>query len=347
MDLYFLDDNFSIIDGPIDTFTSIVWCERYFEIGTFTLHFPREVLNRVMNATYVSTSPAEGEIKCGRIDYIIADDDVDCEMGGRLLESLLSDRVIRGKGVFTGDVASITEFVVTDNLRDCGITMGTSDSVSGYASLAYEYNCISDWLYSVLKPFGASFSVKLDPESREPVFRVINGKNRTVDGPREEGIQPAIFSSSFGNISSIRLESDSSRMKNYIFVEGKDGTVVTVDKSDGGQIREMYYHAGDIAAGSFATAELYKEALVCRGESVLRKFNAGLSLSAECDGDALPRYGVDYFLGDICDVADEALGMSFDMRLTGVDTVCENGVKTVFPLFGEEIRYIDRLKSQL
>jgi hypothetical protein len=56
---------------------------------------------------------------------------------------------------------------------------------------------------------------------------------------------------------------------------------------------------------------------------------------------------VDYALGDICDVSDEETGLSFEMRLTGVDTVWENGVMTVHPLFGEERNYIGKLKNQL
>ncbi len=346
MELYFLKENFSLLDGPIDTFTSVVWCERYFEIGTFTLHFPRDILARVMDAVYVCTSAAEGEIKCGRIEYITAGEDGDCEMGGRLLESLLSDRVMYGSGGYFDNVTDAVVSAVERNLRDCGITIGDCEKIDAYASLFYEWDCLSDWLYSALKPYGASFTVRLDPESIKPVFRVIKGNNRTVEGCAD-GVQPAVFSSSFGNINSIRLESDSGRMKNFIYVEGKDGTVVTVDKSGGEQVREMYYHAGDIAAGSFATEELYKEALLSRASEVLEKYNAGFSVSAECDSGALPRYGVDYKIGDICDVADDSLGLSFDMRLTAVDTVWENGVMTVFPLFGEEIRYINRLKNAL
>lgn len=66
-------------------------------------------------------------------------------------------------------------------------------------------------------------------------------------------------------------------------------------------------------------------------------------ISVECDADALPRYGSDYALGDLCDVYDEELGLSFEMRITSVDTVWENGRKTVFPSFGDEIRSIRSL----
>ncbi len=347
MELYFLNEEFSPISGPVDCFTSVVWSERYFEVGTFTLHFPREILPSVMDATYVSSSAADGEIKCGRIDYIATGEDGDCEMGGRLLESLLSDRVIYGKGAYAGKVWEIIDDAVKRNLRGCDVTIGESASVIGDALLTYEWDCLSDWLYSALRPFGASFTVKLDPDSGKPVFRVVCGKNRTVEESLASGIQPAVFSSSFENINSIDIEADFCGMKNFAYVEGRDGTVVTVDESDGGNRYELYCSAGDIGPTTFETEEEYKEALRGRGRSVLAKHRKGLSVRAECDSTALPRYGVDYSLGDICDVYDAENGLSFELRLTGVDTVRENGVMTVYPLFGEKTDYIGKLKNQL
>lgn len=347
MELYFLNENFSPISGPADFFTSVVWSERYFEMGTFTLHFPRVHLSEIMDAVYVSTSAADGEIKCGRIDYIITGEEEDCEVGGRMLESLLSDRVIYGSGVRRGNVAGVAAGVVQDNIRGCGVTFGVHDSVSGYVSLAYEWDCLSEWLYSALRPYGASFTVKLDPDLGKPVFRVVSGKNRTVEASILTGIEPAIFSSYFGNINSFDIDADSGYMKNVIYVEGRDGTVVSVDQSGGGKRCEMYYSAGDIGPSPFETTEEYDEALRVRGRTVLAKYKKGFALRAECDSTALPRYGVDYALGDICDVSDEETGLSFEMRLTGVDTVWENGVMTVHPLFGEERNYIGKLKNQL
>lgn len=347
MELYFLNEDFSPISGPVDYFTSVVWSERFFEMGTFTLHFPRVHLPEIMDAVYVSTSAADGEIKCGRIDYIVTGDEGDCEVGGRMLESLLSDRVVYGSGICPGNVSEIVDWAVRENLRDCGVVLGECDEVSDYATLAYEWDYLSEWLYSALRPYGASFTVKLDSDLGKPVFRVVKGKNRTVEDSLITGLEPAVFSSHFGNINSFDIDADSGDMKNVVYVKGKDGTVVRVDQSDGGNAREMYYSAGDIGTSPFETQEEYKSALRQRGEAVLAKYKKGFAMRAECDSTALPRYGVDYALGDICDVSDEETGLSFEMRLTGVDTVWENGVMTVHPLFGEERNYIGKLKNQL
>ena len=50
MDLYFLDARFEPVTGAADVCSSIVWSERYFENGSFTLHFPKELLPSVYDA---------------------------------------------------------------------------------------------------------------------------------------------------------------------------------------------------------------------------------------------------------------------------------------------------------
>ncbi|MBR5680635.1 MAG: hypothetical protein IKX19_08260, partial [Clostridia bacterium] len=83
-----------------------------------------------------------------------------------------------------------------------------------------------------------------------------------------------------------------------------------------------------------------------RGEEILAGRAATLCVSAETDAGALPVYGRDYALGDVCDVSDEELGVSFAVRLTGVDTVWEGGGRMRIPFFGEEARLLRRLTDE-
>ena len=125
-------------------------------------------------------------------------------------------------------------------------------------------------------------------------------------------------------------------MKNAAYVEGADGTVVLTDHSGGSDRRELYRKAADIAPGNYGSTEEYTLALRRRGEELLASRTPATSVSAECDANALPVYGEDYRIGDICDVADDGLGLSYSLRLTAVDTVWEDGAKTVYPVFGEQ-----------
>ena len=349
MDLYFLNERFEPITGAVDVCSSIVWAERYFENGSFTLRFPGELLPSVYDAVYVRTGAENGRIKCGRITYVLSDEETEggCEMGGRMLESLLDDRVLSGKGCWNGTLTEAVTAAVTANLRSCGVILGDSAVISDPVSLTYEWDTLSDWLYSVLRPFGASYRIELDPDRNVPVFRIVRGADRSSGMGRDVSANynpgQAVFSSSFGNIASIRFERDTAGMKNVVYVEGADGTAVTVDRSGGHLKREMYRKVTDVKPGDFADTAAYTEALRMRGEEILAKYAETYHIAAETDTDVTLIYGVDYTLGDVCDVADDALGLSFGMRLTAVDDVTEYGTRTLYPSFGEEIRHVRRL----
>ncbi len=342
MELYFLDENFDVTAGPMDEFTSIVWEERYFETGTFTLHFPRALLAAIGEATYVRTGD-DGPIRCGRIEYVETADDGGCEMGGHLLEVLLSDRVIEGKKTYSGEVTQAVCRAVRENLRGLSLAVEEGDSLGETVTFSGEWDNLAAKLYAVLKPYGASFTITLDRETNRPVFRVVRGKNRSTTGGEH---QPAIFSSSFGNIVSISMNSVTDKMKNRAYIEGSDGTVVCVDNAGGKTGREIYKKASDLSPTDFSTNSAYLDALQQRGRELLAKYPTSVFVCAECDTEALPLYGRDYTIGDICDVVDEELCLSFALRLTAVDFVYENGTHGIYPSFGEEISTVRRIAAE-
>lgn len=350
MDLYFLNEDFEPITGAVDVFSSIVWSERYFENGTFTLHFPRELLPDVYDAVYVRTGVENGKLKCGRIGYIKADDEEDiggCEMGGSLLEALLDDRIIAGKGSIVGGLTDVVCAVVSDNLRDCGVVIENDLEIAAEVLLTYDRDVLSEWLYSVLRPYGASYRIELDPDRNVPIFKIVRGVDRSSGlGESESGAYgdgQVIFSTSFGNMASLCFERDVSVSKNAIYVEGSDGTVVFADTGGGGTRREMYRHVTDVKPDDFEDTSAYEAALYSRGREILAGYAETYRIDAAAKADVFPKYGIDYALGDVCDVADGSLGLAFGMRLTAVDDVCENGMRILYPTFGEELHKIRRL----
>lgn len=323
-ELYFLDGNFRILEGPVEDMTSVVWSERYFEPGVFTFHFPRELMKRLGGASYVRSGVnSAGQVFCGRIEYLRADTDGDCEMGGRFLECLFGDRVLRG-GPWSGTVTDAVLAAVSENLRNSPVIIGGDHAaIDEPADFTAGWEEMDKWIYNALRPSGASFRVFLS-ENDVPVFRIVRG----------ETLENVIFSASFGNIFSIETRRDTSGMKNAVYVEGRDGTVVCADNSGGGEMREMYQKAADIDPDSFADNGAYRSALLRRGFEILAKHPGQFAVSAEIDTDALPVYGIDYHLGDVCTVVDEELGVCVLLRLTQVDWVTENGRTSVYPVFG-------------
>ncbi len=349
MELYFLDGAFGIVKGPVDVFTSAVFSERYYEVGSFVLHLPREIWRDLDSTVYVRTGYSGGKCLCGRILYMRSEISGDLEVGGELLEGMLGDRLILGKGGASadGELGAVILGKVEENLRELGVVIDVSGSaavlVSGAVGLTWNYDKLSDWLYSVLKPWGASFEVVLDFETNRPVFRLVKGADRSSDGSGAA----AVFSTSYGNIFSLSVEKNSAKMKNYAYIEGSDGTVVEVGSSGSGRRAEIYRRASDIRSDDYGDSAGYEAALAQRGEELLAKYPASVYISAESDSLTVPRYGRDYFLGDVCDVCDGEIGLSCGMRLTGVDTVCEYGGVRVLPYFGETVSLADVIRETI
>ena len=349
-ELTFLDGNFAPVEGPVEEYGSAVWSERYFEPGSFTLRMPRSLLRRVSRAMYVRCGGEDGGILCGRIEYRGAEEAGACEIGGRLLGALLEDRVIAEIPSLPADTdaAEAVLSVAEANLRGMGILVDRENSVTlgSPASPAGRWDNLGAWCYAALKPYGAAPEIRLRPMGENgalvPVLRVIRGVDRSAEGNAGR----VVFSKSFGNILSVSFERDGSRMKNAVYVEGADGTVVLADQSGGAGRRETYKKASDIAPTKYENETAYRAALMRRGEELLAGRAEVLCVSAESDTGALPVWGRDYRLGDVCDVADEEIGVSFAVRLTGVDHVWEGGGAMRVPIFGEEARILRRLTEE-
>ncbi len=329
MELYFLDERFSRMTNPIDTALSVAWNLRFFECGSFRVIFPasKEILFMARQAKYLCSCVAgTKEVHCGRIEYIgyVGEDEV--EVSGRMLECLLGDRVITSPYNMTDSVCNVVFTTVIANLRGIFINIDSenSDMISDVVTATAAWDDLSDWIYRMLRPYGASYTITLDVDRGGPVFRLV----------RPSTDVSAIFSASFENISEVTYEYHATEMKNAIIVEGYDGTTQIVDLSDGGERRELYKRASDIRPTAFDTTAAYLEALRTQGQAILSQYNTEEYISCAAAHNAFPIFGVDYRLGDFCYVDDGKTGISLKTRVTEADEVWEDGIRTVYPAFG-------------
>ncbi|MBE6598501.1 MAG: hypothetical protein E7638_03550, partial [Ruminococcaceae bacterium] len=333
--------NFKRMTNPIDTALSVVWSLRYFECGTFRVIFPmdRELLSAARAAKYLCTgADREGNVHCGRIEYIGCVGDGQIEVSGRMLECLLSDRIMFGPWSFTGTVSDAVFSAVEHNLRGLDIEIGAdSDRIPDTITAVSEWDEVSEWIYKTLMPYGGSYTVTLDVTRAVPVFRIVY--------PNAE--PKIVFSGSFENIAEVTYEYHDGDLKNAAVVEGFDGTVEVYDISNGGERREIYRSAKDIRPTGFETTEAYKAALLETGRALLGRYITEEYISCAADRGARPIFGEDYRLGDPCYVDDPETGISVSTRVTEADEVWENGEKTVYPAFGGKLPGIkNKLKNQ-
>lgn len=338
MELYFLNRSYKVIFGPADEFTSAVWKEKYYDVGSFTIHLPKKFSQVARDAEYVRTGfDSSGECKCGRIDTvkITTGDDGECEISGVLLEGLLANCVVYRRGEVSGSVSECVLGVLEDNMRSLPFDIDAENSavISDECVLTWEWDKLSEWLYGVLRPYGASYEVKLRMGDEKPKFRIVKGEDKSLS---------AVFSSSYGNIISLEYEKETGKYLNFAFIEGGDGSVAVVTKYSVDR-REVYKSAKEISPDKYDTDEDYRKALMQKGEEEIAKYPICITLAIEAAEEVPPYYGEDYALGDICGVSDNDLGIKTVLRLTSVDTVCEGGRVAVYPYFGETLRWRDLL----
>ena len=360
MELYFLDADFSVLCGPCDSFTSAVFRERFFSVGSFEIHLPLSEWSLIRDAVYVRTGYEGGECLCGRIGYsslsVGSTRTGECEVGGEMLECLLSDRVLPGVGNVSGKLGESALGVISGNLRGSPIVIETaaetspedSDKTSaeasdesaesaedsgeasaeaaavsaldGEAALSWDFDNAASWLYKVLSPVGASFRIRLTG-AKVPTLTLSLGADHSDD---------TVLSTSYGNIASLELERSRSKMKNRAYVTGSDGTSVTLGAEEGSGARETAVKARDISPSEYETNDEYIAALTQRGREELAKLTESEKVSAE----SAPSLDIPLALGDICSVSDRESGINGAMRVIGIDTVAENGRVRHYPVLG-------------
>lgn len=329
MELYLLDGNFSCV-GMV---TEAYWCRvtrRFFSPGDMVFA-PRE--NDLPLAGEYVYDPVSGY--CGVIEGFKYDGGI-TEVHSRSLEALLERRIIHGGGRFSGSVESAVRLAVTRNAIDernlAGLVLGDTIGLTDRGYMETSWSVLSEWIYSVLRPCGASFAVELDMEQRVPKFNLTRYENRTRG---QKKLPPVVFSESLGNVRDLYVEKDRGSFSNTAYVRGPDNTCVkvTLPNTMAADAREKFVSAGDIYPEYYETTYEYESALKRRGTECLLKSpellrGKGIIVS----GGVIGR---DFNLGDLCDFECSG-GVSFSANITSVTYTYENGDVSVVCGFGED-----------
>lgn len=227
---------------------------------------------------------------------------------------------------------------------------------------------LDEWLYEVLGAVGASYRIVPDFDAGALVFEIYRGLDRT-QAQTENAF--AVFSASFSSAGEFQFVSDSGDHRNFAYIagegEGDDRVEVTLDlRTDPDEPRrELYIDARDLRSDDGETpltAEEYRQLLLSRGRQRLSThahvLTLGGSAAAYVEDDSTaaqhrtaPAWGesavpiggsytssmicgVHYALGDLCDIASEALGAVWSERVTAVTYIYEGSHVRVEPQFG-------------
>lgn len=339
--------------GVIDSYRSIIWTQRYYEPGDFEIWIdatPENIaLCRRGRLLYRDMDYENGTLKSVMIIQLVQlhtslEEGNTILLQGKDIKSLLNQRIIWNQTVFSGTLEAnirkaITENVISPSIAARAISnfvlaveMGGTATVKAQAT----GENLGTWISEQLKVYEIGYDVVVTGGSF--VFSLYRG----VDRSYEQSVNPyVVFSPGYENLLGTDYIEDATEYANVAMIagEGSGSSRKTATAGDsivsGLDRREVFIDAKDLStdtdSGTISTST-YKAQLVTKGEEALAEHQVGVEFTGEIQPNVNFTYGVDYFLGDKIEIANE-YGVEASARIIEIiDSEDETG-RTVVPTF--------------
>lgn len=349
MDLLVLNKSLDVI-AIVDVYESIIWTERYYEYGDFELYtaMTQDILNYIKTDNYIQRVGSDRVMIIEEIRI-----DTDSETGnhititGRSLESILDRRVIWSQTTISGNLQNGLKKLINENIispskeeRKISNFVFKDSTDSQITGLTVEAQYTGDNLYDVISKVceekSIGFKVSLN-ESKQFVFELYAGADRSYE---QTNYPYVVFSPNFDNIINSNYLESKENLKNVALVGGEgEGTArkyLAIGNTSGLDRRELFVDARDISSegedGQTLTTEQYNELLKQRGNEYLADYTDLVSFEGAVETNIMYKYGVDFFDGDIVQIANE-YGHEAKVRILEV-VISENEEgNSVYPTF--------------
>ena len=351
MMLLLLDEDFKIC-GTVEQYESLVWRRRYFAVGSFTLTLPAAFFRQVSGAAYLFHPRNNETAVIESIDLTVdRSGKRSLSVSGRMLECLFERRVIEDTARLSGGVGAAVNnlvriYAMTHERKIPYLRWLKENSLNDTVNAQMTGVGLLEALYTVLKPYQASFSLTYNAEKNRLEFSAWKGLDRT-QSQTENGW--AVFSTSLENIAASAYSSNTAGYCNFAYVYGaeQDGVrpCATVDKTVNGQNRrELYVDAHDLKKTTVSdsgtetalTDEQFRQLLIRRGEEALERHAGEQCFTGALAQNAAPVYRVDYDLGDVVSLEDAENGISAELRVTELIETWRDGGCRVDAVFGKK-----------
>jgi len=323
MEILVLNTNFETV-YIVDSFKSMIWTDRYNEYGDFEIYLPltnnSDILKYLKQDYYLWLKESE---HCMIIENLTIESDIEdgnhLIVTGRSLESILERRIIWGQKVLTGSLQDAIETLLNESIISPSITDRKIDNFIFEPStdpriteLTIDAQFTGDNLYDVIKKLcqahNIGFKIVLN-DNNQFVFSLYAGTDRSYN----QNANPyVVFSPEFENIINSNYFTSKANLKNVTLVagegEGASRKTTTVGSASGLNRRELFTDARDISSdvdGGTLTTEQYIEKLKSRGNEKLSEHTVKTAFEGKMDATRLFKYGEDFFIGDIVQIANE------------------------------------------
>lgn len=321
MELFVLNADFESI-AVIDTYESMIWTDRYNAYGDFEIYFAMDenLLEYIKEDYYLWLKDSEHSMIIEDIKI-----DADTEEGNRLivtgrsLESILERRIIWGQRIFSGNLQNAIQTMLNENIispsvadRKIANFIFVPSTDSKITSLTIDNQYTGDDLYTVIKGLceenNIGFKIVLTDDNQF-AFSLYAGADRSYDQTENPYV---VFSPNFENIINSNYFSSKAGYRNVTLVagegEGASRKTTVVGSASGLDRRELFTDARDISSdtedGTLSDAE-YIVQLRTKGLKNLADHMITTAFEGEVEVTRLFKYGEDFFIGDIVQIANE------------------------------------------
>lgn len=324
-DIFILDKSFDVI-AIVDSYESFIWTDRFQQCGDFEFYsgVSDELLSVFALDSYIRINGSDRVmiIEQNKIESN-AEDGAHMTVTGRSLEQILMRRIVQKTVSLIGNFQDKIHELINDNIispEDSARTIPnfifeeSTDPAITSLTISAEYT--GEELYSIIqsqcKEKRIGFKVTLN-DQKQFVFSLFSGVDRSYDQDENDYV---LFSPGNDNLASSSFVNTHANYKNVALVggEGKseDRVYELVGNATGLDRRETFVDAGDLAqtiqtedGEETYTDEEYSEMLINRGKEELAKTIVGDGFEAEADTELRYKYGRDFNIGDIVQLANE------------------------------------------
>jgi hypothetical protein len=347
MEVYILDSLYRR-SAVVDRFESLIWTERWAEVGDFELHLSSTPVNRSIFTP--NTKLALNESKRVMVvetieDYIDSDNRTLLKVVGRSIEKILEDRVTSTSGAVAQGMPAITYSTMPSNVAynmfAVAFIYGTynaNDKILNISSTPREgtnpfYNNIIDWrqkpatvldgVRDVCNAYDMGFRLVRNGETGQLLFTIYSGNNRTTE---QQTLTPVVFSPGLETVQNTHRLMTIKQEKNVAYVFNEQGNVIVYanpnDPVPSGMDRrvllvnppKLVVQDGNGNNVDPTPTEI-SNYLIQKGTEDLATHTSLLAFDGEISQRSPYRYGVHYDLGDLVNMRD-ADGVGNRMRVT-------------------------------
>ena len=366
---YFETEPYYALEKCIDSYASLIWCERYQAPGEFELYLRAdEALMRYAQQNELLITRADTNV--GMVpDRVVlttsAENGNYLKLSGASAEGIMRRRIVTQKGSLMAPTVSSAvaalNWLIQENIGSywyynrndqhspttygswmwCNVVRkGTDDEgLTQTADMQPYGQNLGAVIEQVCKACGFGFRLPFDSISRSLKYEFYRGKDRTLN---QQELPPVIFSNQFNNLGETEYIYDRSGLATVAYVGGegdgkarKEGRWVRWQRSYPGvglNARSIFVDAKSLSSNSDGidgSASKYQSLLNGTAFEALHAANEQQNFSGQVMPTGRFKYRSDYFLGDTVSVENDYGVKGTAVVAEVTETVDGNGYQIV------------------